>query len=76
MTKQELLEEIKEVLQRDEELSLDMNLTDIEEWDSLATISIISLYDELFSKIINGDTLKSCNSVNDLIELVIDNLDD
>jgi acyl carrier protein len=75
MKKLELLEEIKEVLQRDEEISLDMKLEDIEEWDSLALISIISLYDQLFEILITFEKLKKCETVDDLAELVSDKLD-
>ncbi len=75
MTKLELLEEIKETLQRDEYLTVDMKLEDVEEWDSLANISMISLYDELFETIVTANVLKSCNTVDDLINLVSDKLD-
>lgn len=75
MTKLELLEEIKETLQRDEDISFEMNLEDIEEWDSLANISMISLYDELFETIVTNNDLKSCKTVNDLVNLVSDKLD-
>lgn len=74
MTKIELLEEIKETLQRDEEISLEMQLEDIEEWDSLASISMISLYDQLFQVVVTADKLKECKTINDLIELVSDKL--
>ena len=74
MTKVELLEEIKEVLQRDEDISFEMKLEDIEEWDSLANISMISLYDQFFGIIVTADKLKECQTVNDLIELVSDKL--
>jgi len=75
MTKVELLEEIKETLQRDEEISFEMKLDHIEEWDSLANISMISLYDQLFEVVVTADKLKECQTVNDLIELVSDKLD-
>lgn len=75
MTKLELLEEIKETLQRDEEISFDMKLEDIEEWDSLASIAMISLYDQLFELLITFDKLKKCKTVSDLVELVSDKLD-
>ena len=48
ITKKELLEEIKLTLQREEEISFETELVEMEEWDSLAYISIISLYDRLF----------------------------
>lgn len=75
MTKLELLEEIKETLQRDEDVSLEMKLEDIEEWDSLATISIISLYDELFETIVKTNDIDNCKTVTDLVNLVSDKLD-
>ncbi len=75
MTKVELLKEIKETLQRDEGISLEMKLEDIEEWDSLANISMISLYDQLFEVIVTVDKLKECQTVNDLVELISDKLD-
>jgi acyl carrier protein len=75
MTKLELLEEIKETLQRDKEISFDMKLEDIEEWDSLASISMISLYDQLFEFLITFDKLEKCKTFSDLVELVSDKLD-
>lgn len=75
MKKDELLEEIKEALQRDEELSLDMRLEDLDEWDSLAIISLIALYDDLFSVILTNEELQKCESVDDLVNLAKDRLD-
>ena len=75
MTKLELLEEIKIILQRDKKISFDMKLEDIEEWDSLAIISIISLYDKLFGFLITIDKLIMCKTIDDLVELVSDKLD-
>lgn len=75
MTKVELLEEIKETLQRDEGISLEMRLEDIVEWDSLANILLISLYDQLFKVVVTVGKLKECRTVNDLVDLVSDKLD-
>jgi len=69
MKNNEILSEIKEALQMDDELNVDMLLEDIEEWDSLAIISIASLYEQLFSKIISSDEIKACVTVGDLINL-------
>lgn len=76
MTIEELLEEIKETLQRDEDITLEMNLHDIEEWDSLAIISIISLYDQLFSLVVKSEDLKKADTIKDLVDLVADKLND
>ena len=75
MTKYELLEEIKETLQRDEEISFAMVLEDIEEWDSLANISMISLYDQLFGVIVTSETIEECKTIGDLVQLVDDKID-
>lgn len=69
MTKQEFLEHLKNALQRDEDLSEDMALADIEEWDSLSIISLISLYDSLFGIALSGNTLANCKIVGDLFKL-------
>ena len=75
ITKLELLEEIKLTLQREGETSFDTKLVDMEEWDSLANIAIISLYDQLFDFILTIDKLKKCKNIGDLIKLVSNKLD-
>jgi acyl carrier protein len=42
--------------------------TELEEenWDSLAMVSTIALFDELFGKEVNIDALKACRTVSDL----------
>lgn len=69
MTQQELLNHIKDAIQRDEELSADMALEELEEWDSLAIVSMISLYDSLFSLTVTGNDLRECKKVEDLIQI-------
>ena len=76
MTKHKLLERIKEALQREENLSLDMKLKDIKEWDSLGIISIIALYDQLFSIVLTLEQLNSWKTVEDVIDLVGDKIDE
>mgnify|MGYP003473015322 CR=1 FL=1 len=75
MTKDELLEKIKDAIQRDESLDINMKLCDIEEWDSLAIISLITLYDD-FGIHLDGNTLRSCQNIIDLINLAKDKLED
>ena len=75
ITKKELLEEIKLTLQREEEISFETELVEMEEWDSLSYISIISLYDRLFDFIITIDKLKKSKTIDDLINLVSNKLD-
>ena len=43
---------------------------DLEEWDSLRVLSIISMVDELFGKTITGADLRSLNTIEDLYNFV------
>ncbi|RDU73852.1 acyl carrier protein [Helicobacter anseris] len=74
MTQQELLLQIQDALQRDEALELSTKLNEIEEWDSLAIVSMISLYDTLFHLSVTGNELRNCKSVQDLVDIVKDKL--
>lgn len=76
MTQNELLEHIADALQRDGILELDMNLDSIEEWDSLAIISIIALFDNLFNVEVTGNMLSKCKSVKDVIAIVSNHIKD
>ena len=53
-----------------------MKLKDIKEWDSLGIISIIALYDQLFSIVLTLEQLNSCKTVEDVIDLVGDKIDE
>ncbi|MBU0574114.1 MAG: phosphopantetheine-binding protein [Candidatus Margulisiibacteriota bacterium] len=72
MTKQELLKEIKNALQRDDDIAEDMELESIEEWDSLAALTLLSLYDQLFSVTFTMAEIGKCRKVSDLVALVGD----
>ena len=74
MTQAELLTHIQDALQRDDELTPEMKLEEIEEWDSLAIVSLISLYDTYFGISVTGNTLRECQKVDDLIAIVKDKL--
>ncbi|ANV98006.1 acyl carrier protein [Helicobacter enhydrae] len=69
MKKQEFLLALQDALQRDEALEENMKLNELEEWDSLAIVSLIALYDQLFAIQVTGNTLRECQSVSDLIAL-------
>jgi len=75
ITKLELLKKIKIILQSDKKISFDTRLKNIEEWDSVATISMIALFDELFDFIIPADLLLKCKTIDDLIKLAPDKYD-
>ncbi|RTJ85698.1 acyl carrier protein [Campylobacter jejuni] len=76
MTKQEFLEKLADALQLDYTPKAEQKLEDIEEYDSLGLLSVSSLYSELFNLEIEGIVLKSCKSVQDLINLAKDHIKD
>ncbi len=43
---------------------------DTEEWDSLLSLSIISMIDEEFEKEITGADLRNCSTIEELFSLV------
>lgn len=51
-----------------DEISSDTVLED-QAWDSLAMVSIIALFDELYGKEVNIDALKKCATVADIEKL-------
>lgn len=74
MNKKELLIKIKDLLLRKDPINPSMKLSEIEEWDSLAIISVISLYDKNFSKVITIEKINKCETIRDLINLVSDKI--
>lgn len=75
MNKQEFLNALEEILELDENtLKGDEVLMDIEQWDSLAFLSVIAMADEHFDIVIQGDKLEEINTVGDLVGLVEEHL--
>lgn len=44
---------------------------DLEEWDSLTSLSVIAMVDEEMDKRISGDNLESCRTIGNLYDLII-----
>lgn len=66
MTKEEFLEEMREVLQRDDQLAWDMPLEDIEEWDSLALMGTAAFLNHAFSVRVGMDDFRAMKTVADI----------
>lgn len=70
MTNQEKLEIIADILELEpEELNEEMVLDDIETWDSVAVLSVISVMNEKFNRFPHADQIKSYKTVKDLMML-------
>ena len=64
----ELLEDMFEV--EAGTLTPDMNLCDIDQWDSMASLSLILLLDEQFGKEINGEDIKKLSTIQDILNMM------
>ncbi len=69
MNKEQFLEELTEILQLDDVISENEKLSDLEEWDSMAHLGVISFFDMELSKSITNTDLKKVETVSELVEL-------
>ena len=53
------------------EITPDSVLADLEQWDSLAALGVIVMFDLEYGKTIDAEMLKSCRSVSDLYQLTL-----
>ncbi|WP_337365925.1 acyl carrier protein [Phascolarctobacterium sp.] len=68
MELKEKLALIEEVLDVEEgSLTPATMLDDIDEWDSIAALSLIVMLDEKFEKTVSGAQIKALESVNDIL---------
>ncbi len=68
MELKEKLALIEEVLDVEEgSLSPETELADVDEWDSIAALSLIVMLDEKFKKTVSGAQIKALETVNDIL---------
>lgn len=71
MTEKEKLALVEEVLELDEgTLKPDTKLADIDDYDSMAKLSLIVMFDEEFEKKVTGSVIKEFKTVKDILELM------
>jgi len=51
------------------EVTADTELASLPEWDSLAALGVIVMFDMEYQKTITGNHLKNCSTINDLYQL-------
>jgi len=62
------LEKFKEVLEiEDQEIGLEVEFRNLEEWDSLALLSVIAMIDDEYDVIIKGNQFKELKTLNEVI---------
>ena len=67
MTKQEFITQLRESIQTEMDLNEKTLLSEIPEWDSLAMLGLLALFDELEVEV-GIDELEECKSVKDLLK--------
>ena len=71
MEQKEKLEKLEEMLDQDEgTLSPEILLSDLEEWDSIAHLSLIILLDDDYGKKISGNEIRALKTVQDILMLM------
>ena len=68
MTQEEFLNELTALTGTPRAITENMLLEDIPEWDSLAAMSTVSLFEEKLNKEIELTTMEKMRSVSDLIK--------
>jgi len=71
MTEREKLALLEDMLELDEgDLSVDKALDDIDEYDSMAQLSLIVLMEDEFGVKLTGDVIKGFETVGDIVALM------
>lgn len=55
-----------------DKLSPDVKFHDLEEWTSLVALSVIAMIDEEFDVVVNGEDMRSCDTISDLYNTIKD----
>lgn len=76
MNKTEFLTTLEDILQREESCQETDILNDYDEWDSLSKMSIMAFYNKNFGITVTLNDLKSLKTVEDLIKLAGDKIND
>jgi acyl carrier protein len=70
MTINEFLVQLADLIEIEDELTLDTNLKDYEEFDSMAIMSLVAFIHKNFGKQFNARQLNQIDTVESLVELI------
>lgn len=70
MSKEEFVQELIEILEN-EDVNENTAFRELEEWDSLAALSTISMIDGEFGVTVNNKDLRSVETVSELYDMVV-----
>ena len=72
MEEKEFLAQLADILETEENVTMETVLGDIEEWDSLSYVSFISMTNAALGKKVTVKELKAANTVAELFALIKD----
>lgn len=52
------------------QFSADTRFRDLDEWSSITGLSVIAMIDEEYGVTLKGNSLRNCNTIGDLFEMV------
>ena len=70
MTKDDFLERVAEILDAEDEISLDMNLSELEEWDSLSIVSYVAMANANCGKKVDIKKVREAVTIQNLYDLL------
>jgi len=70
MEKSVFLSRLKEELEFESELEINTNITDLEEWDSMAAMVLIGFVSDEFGMTLNADDIAAITTIESLIEKI------
>jgi acyl carrier protein len=70
MTQQEKIEALEEMFEADAGVLKPETALDTLQWDSMAMLSMVALVDKRFGKKISGAQLRSCKTIQDLLNVM------
>jgi acyl carrier protein len=68
----EFIEKFAEAVEIDtlENINADTEFRQLDEWSSLASLSVIAMIDEEYDRTVNGTMLRDCKTIGDLAKLI------
>lgn len=64
------IELFTKILERDDPVKFEDSLRDLEEWDSLAVLSLLSMVDEEYGVIMGGEDLEKMETIKDVWDFI------
>lgn len=68
MTKAEFLEKLQDIFERDDEITEDMVLEDMDEWDSLAAMALMAFFNKSLSITLLPAEVREMKTVAELVK--------